>query len=135
MVKAEGDRIQDEISKQWPEHTGSGQTPLDLEFDLIIIVITYAILNPCEPVLALSLSLLNKLTDTTSWDVTRFADRVKNTVGRKDGVESETDSRLPVYFEEADFGDIMSPATILDQYGRVMTWVLPGILHLNRLVS
>lgn len=56
----EGERLRDEISKHWSERTSLGQTPLDLEFDLIVNIITYAILNPCEPVLAPSPSLLNQ---------------------------------------------------------------------------
>lgn len=64
----------------------------------------------------------------------RFADRVKSSVVRKNGSESNTDERLPVYFEQAEFGDLEDPATILDQHGRVMVWALQDVLHPNRLV-
>ena len=72
--------------------------------------------------------------DNTSWDVLCFADHVKNTVVAKDLSESWSHERLPVYFEEANFGDIEDPATILDQHGHVMVWALQGVLHPNRLV-
>lgn len=65
----------------------------------------------------------------------RFADRVKNTVVGEDGIESKADERLSVYFEQANFGDLEDPATILDQHGRVLVWGLQGVLHPNRLVS
>lgn len=64
-----------------------------------------------------------------------FADRVKNTVVGEDGIESKADERLSVYFEQANFGDLEDPATILDQHGRVLVWGLQGVLHPNRLVS
>jgi hypothetical protein len=67
--------------------------------------------------------------------VLRFADRVKNTVVGEDGIESKADERLSVYFEQANFGDLEDPATILDQHGRVLVWGLQGVLHPNRLVS
>ena len=73
-------------------------------------------------------------TDETLWDATRFADSVRSTVGRKDGQESEQDSRLSAYFPESDFGEIRDPAIIQDQYGRIMCWILPEVLHPNRLV-
>jgi hypothetical protein len=72
---------------------------------------------------------------TTAWDVARFADRVKSTVASENGTVSQTDGRLHVYFEQASFGDIHEPTTIIDKYGRVMLWHLPGCLHPMRLVS
>jgi len=45
----------------------------------------------------------------TAWDVTRFADRVKNLVLPESGIVSDADARLNVYFEQAAFGDITEP--------------------------
>jgi hypothetical protein len=70
----------------------------------------------------------------TEWDVTRFADRVKNTKVHEDR-EAEADLRLPLYFPQAAFGKLTTPATILDMHGRVMVWALPGILNQKRLVN
>ena len=68
------------------------------------------------------------------WDVTRFADSVKNTRVHEDK-EAEADLRLPLYFRQAEFGKLTTPATILDMHGRVMVWALPGILNPKRLVN
>jgi hypothetical protein len=134
MVKLEGEDLRDKISKCWSED-GLGQSPMDHELALIVNVVTHAILNPRESQILCSLQCaLTPFIDKTSWDLTRFADQVKNTVARTEGEESQADSRLPVYFQEANFGDITEPATVLDQYGRIMTWVLPGVLHPKRLV-
>ena len=57
---------------------------------------------------------------------------MKNTIVRKDGTESETDSRLSLYFSESNFGDIRDPAIIIDNYGRIMIWILPEIIHLSQ---
>lgn len=70
----------------------------------------------------------------TKWDVTRFADRVKNTKVHGDRV-AQADLTLPLYFQQAEFGDLVTPTTILDMHGKIMVWALPGILHPSRLVS
>ena len=69
----------------------------------------------------------------TKWDVTRFADSVKNTKVHEDQ-QSLQDLRLPLYFEQAVFGKLADPATILDVHGKVMVWALPGVLHPKRMV-
>jgi hypothetical protein len=51
MVKIEGENLRDKISQHWSEQTNLGMSFLDLELDLIVNVITYAILNPCETVI------------------------------------------------------------------------------------
>jgi hypothetical protein len=69
----------------------------------------------------------------TKWDVTRFADKVKNT--KVDPVkEALEDLALPMYFPQAEFGKLTNPATILDLHGKVMVWALPGVLHPKRIV-
>jgi hypothetical protein len=70
----------------------------------------------------------------TEWDVTRFADKVKNTRVREVG-EAQADLTLPLYFRQANFGKLATPTTILDMHGRIMVWALPGILHPKRLVN
>lgn len=71
----------------------------------------------------------------TNWDITRFADRVKNSKVNEDGSESKADEALQDYFEQATFGDLTEPATLLDVGGRVMVWALPGVIHPKRVVS
>jgi len=69
----------------------------------------------------------------TEWDITRFADKVKNT--KVDEIkESQEDLTLSIYFPQARFGKLTDPATILDLHGKVMVWALPGVLHPKRMV-
>jgi hypothetical protein len=75
-----------------------------------------------------------KLSEFTDWDITCFADKVKNPKVAEDGAESKTDLSLHKYFEQMNFGDLTEPTTILDMHGRIMVWALPGMLHPNRLV-
>jgi hypothetical protein len=65
--------------------------------------------------------------DKTEWDVTRFAERVKNSRPRVDGDNSAEDARLAKFFVNPDFGDMDEPCTILDQYGRIIMWYLPHL--------
>jgi hypothetical protein len=67
--------------------------------------------------------------------VTRFAERVKNSKVQPDGAVSAADATLNQYFKESFIGTLDEPTTILDQYGRIMTWALPGVLHPKRIVS
>jgi hypothetical protein len=53
----------------------------------------------------------------------------------KDGKEHILDANLKKFFGKTDFGHLNLPMTILDRFGRVMTWALPRVLHLNRVVS
>ena len=69
----------------------------------------------------------------TNWDVERFADKVKNTRVSEDG-ESLEDIKLRLHYEQATFGKLTDPGTILDKHGKIMVWVLPGVLHPKRLV-
>jgi hypothetical protein len=74
--------------------------------------------------------------DKTEWDVTRLADRVKNTRPNVDGITdtSVEDARLAKYFKNPQFGDLDMPAVILDCHGRIMLWYLPRILSPYRVV-
>ena len=74
------------------------------------------------------------LTEKTEWDVTRFADRVKNVRPRADGDNSTEDTRLAKFFTNPHFGDVDEPSTILDWHGRIMVWYLPGIFPPHRVV-
>jgi hypothetical protein len=113
----------------------SDGVPFTLEMELVVNTVMYAILNPSKYPKALLGFVLMQLPGCTNWDVTRFADRVKNSKVTSDGSVSEADGTLPEYFEQATFGDLTEPATILDMHGRVMVWALPGVMHPNRLVS
>jgi hypothetical protein len=67
--------------------------------------------------------------------VSRFADRAKITQVKDSEENLDPEEGLSKYFKQAELGDLWEPATILDQYGRVMVWALPGVLHPKRLVG
>ena len=85
---------------------------------------------------------LKDTTEKTKWDVCRLEERVRNRQVKKTGKEAsedreeeaEPDPGLAAFFEQANFGDLTEPTTILDCFGRVMVWALPEVLHQNRLV-
>jgi hypothetical protein len=71
----------------------------------------------------------------TEWDVTRFAEHVKNTRPRTCGEHSAEDVRLAKFFVNPNFGDMDEPSAILDQHGHIMVWYLPHIFAPYRFVS
>jgi hypothetical protein len=71
----------------------------------------------------------------TEWDVSRFANRVKNSRVDASGKVSAADAKLNEYFKESSFGSLTEPTIILDMHNRIMVWALPGLLHLKRIVS
>lgn len=74
--------------------------------------------------------------DKTSWDVTRFADRVKNTRPRADGAADQLDLLLAKFFHNPEFCLLPPlPAIVTDMHGQIMVWYLPGILSALRVVS
>jgi hypothetical protein len=71
--------------------------------------------------------------DQTNWDVTRLADRVKNSRRVDEDVSAE-DMSLAKYFENPELGEFTLPATVLDRHGRIMVWYLPYIFSPHRVV-
>jgi hypothetical protein len=71
----------------------------------------------------------------TEWDVTRYAELAKVSKVNTDGGIAEADGKMAKYFQQAEFGNIELPATILDQHGRILAWHLPDIITKKRLVS
>jgi hypothetical protein len=71
----------------------------------------------------------------TSWDAQRFADKVKNSQVNEDGTLSKLDMKLWEYFPKASFGPVSHPATVQDQFQRIIVWYLPDIIHHLRIVS
>ena len=69
------------------------------------------------------------------WDVTRLADRVKNTRPCEDGESAQDDINIVKYFNKPHFGDLDEPATIVDRDGRIFCWHLPDILISARVVT
>ena len=55
--------------------------------------------------------------DKTEWDVSRFADRVKNTRPTAKIDEYLEDACLAKFFKNPQFGYFEDPATILDHHG------------------
>lgn len=72
--------------------------------------------------------------DKIGWDVTRLADRVKNTRPRADGKTPLEDAKLAKFFENPQLGDLVIPATILDRHGCIILWYLPYIFSPRRVV-
>jgi hypothetical protein len=130
MLKAEREGLMIEMDEVWQ----SG-VPFSLEIALVVNTVAYAILNPSKCLIHLCHYYSSCFSGRTAWDVERLADHVKNSVVHENGMESQADSSTPEYFEQADFGDITDPTTILDMHGRVIVWALPGVMHPNRLVS
>jgi hypothetical protein len=69
----------------------------------------------------------------TRWDADRFSEKVKNIKVKTSG-EPPAEETLDKFFEQASFGDLEEPVTIIDAHGKVLAWSLPGVLHENRLV-
>ena len=63
----------------------------------------------------------------------RFSDKVKNIVVNPNGGEY-SDESISKYFEDVKFGDIHTPAVIMDCHGNIMAWHLPGALTTSRTV-
>ena len=70
----------------------------------------------------------------TEWDVTRYAEHAKIVKVNPDGNIPES-VKMAKYFEQAHFGNIELPDTILDLHGRILAWHLPDILAKKRVVS
>lgn len=77
----------------------------------------------------------NGILDQVDWDVTRFADRVKNTHPRDNGEPALDDLNLTKYFKNPELGDVNEPATLVDRYDRIMVWYLPDIFYPSLIVS
>lgn len=101
-----------------------------------LITIAYAIANSRKSSRLFSGSLLTQFySDKVDWDVTRFADQVKNTHPRSDGKPALEDLNLAKYFRNPKLGDLDEPGTIVDKFGRIMVWYLPGIFFPSLMVS
>jgi hypothetical protein len=77
---------------------------------------------------------LNLPPDRTEWDVERYADHVKNSRVTEDGGLSAHDVKLQKFFKQSSFGNIDVPAVICDMHGKIVTWCLPDIICLARIV-
>lgn len=70
----------------------------------------------------------------TEWDVSHFSGMAKITKANADGSLPESDQNLAKYYKQANFGDLTTPATILDCRGRILAWHLPDIITKSRIV-
>ena len=107
------------------------------EFCRIAFVVALAVANPCKWYIC---NIMDDdcwffVADKTEWDVTRFAERVKNTRPCIDGDNFAEDARLAKFFVNPNFGDVDEPCTMLDRHGRIMVWYLPHIFVSGRVVS
>ena len=115
---------------------GLGMPVTQEEIARVVLTVAFAITNSCS---LLALILLRMVadcwTDKTTWDVERYADRVKNSRVRGDGALSAEDRKLSSYFGKLKFGEVDEPTTLIDQYSRILLWHLPDILCKARVVS
>jgi hypothetical protein len=72
---------------------------------------------------------------STLWDISRLADRVKNSIVHHDGTSSAADTNLSKYFPLSGVSHISDSAVLLDIHGRIALWHLDGAIHPNRVVS
>ena len=101
-----------------------------------LITIAYAISNSCKHFWVILFTFsANTLSVEVDWDVTQFADRVKNSRPHQDGQPSVEDTNLLKYFRNPELGDLDDPATIIDRFGRIMVWHLPDIFLRPLIVS
>jgi hypothetical protein len=100
-----------------------------------LVTIAYAIANPRKPSKLFAGFSANYNLDKVDWDITRYADRVKNTHPRPDGEPAPDDVNLEKYFRNPELGDLDEPATIVDRFDRIMVWYLPGIFFACLMVS
>jgi hypothetical protein len=100
-----------------------------------LITIVYAIANSCELSALFPGFPTNTILDEIDWDVTRFADRVKNTRPRDDGQPAAEDLNLEKYCGNPELGDLDELATLIDKFGRIVVWYLPGIFYYSLIVS
>lgn len=112
---------------------GDAATPA--EFRRVVLTVACAIANPrMHSYFKKCLYLIKDGSDRTEWDVTRLADKVKNTRALDDGKSALDDLKLAKHFKNPELGHLDEPATILDRYGRIMVWHLPGIFVSSRIV-
>lgn len=108
------------------------------EYYRLALTVAFALSNSCKclyiVLITLAVVVFIFQTDKTEWDVTRMADRVKNTRPRPDGDMSIEDAKLARYFDNPMIGEIEEPATVLDRHNRIVLWYLPCLFSLRRIV-
>jgi hypothetical protein len=79
----------------------------------------------------MSKTILNScLSVKVPWDADRVAERVKNI--KPTSVENDT--KLKTFFKEVCLGHFDDPVIIVDSFGAILAWHLPGILSKSRIV-
>lgn len=72
---------------------------------------------------------------TTTFDIDRLGDKVKNTRVQDEDAAHLSEDRLSKFFSPTMFGVIDYPSTVVDVHGRVILWYLPDIVAPFRIVS
>jgi hypothetical protein len=99
------------------------------------MIVTLALLNPSKSrLLLMRIAILIQFTVPIKLDVERFAEMTKASVQDDWDEASASNERLKKYFEMTSIGYIKDPAILVDKFGRILLWYLPGILN-HRLVS
>jgi hypothetical protein len=95
----------------------------------IQMIVVLALLNPGESDLDIRKYCSEKkiFIVQIKFDVERFSDMAK--VSTDFNWETSTsDESLKKYFEDTSVGHLEDPAILVDKFGRILLWYLPGIL-------
>jgi len=83
----------------------TGDPVTSAEFSRVALTVAYALVNPCELICSSCLNISDQYQpDQTEWDVTRLADRVKNTRPRGDGEPAQDDINITKHFKNHTLG-------------------------------
>ena len=108
------------------------------EFKSIVLTVAYAVLNPGMSAffnLVPIISLLSPWSVKLTYDVDRFADRIKNSqVNNRKQVAKEL-ARLKKHYPPANGGVHKEPMVVVDCCGQILLWYLPEVLITERLVG
>lgn len=73
--------------------------------------------------------------DVIDWDIERFSDKMPGITNPNNYAEEKRSQQRNRTFPEVKIGKVEVPSCVVDGYGRVVLWHLPGILSLHRIVS
>lgn len=96
----------------------------------IQMIVALALLNPGESSLNIRKYYSSELIFIVqiNFDVERFSDMSKVSTDFN-WETSSSDESLKKYFADTSIGHLEDPAVMLDKFGRILLWYLPGILN------
>lgn len=70
-----------------------------------------------------------------AWDIDRYSDAIGvGNTGQNVNLEAQLKARWPPLLPDATMV-LDEPCVLIDQHSRILAWVLPGVLHVDRQVS